>query len=73
MPYLRKSEIKVNEIYWHWQHMNYSKEHVLSNYVVPEKTYVQSRQYSMENLVENLETLQFMHQNQSIKIGNILN
>ena len=54
--YRQKSEIKVNEIYWHWQHMNYSKEHVLSNYVVPEKTYVQTGKYSMENLVENLET-----------------
>lgn len=56
MPYLRKREIKVNEIYWHWQHMNYSKEHVLSNYVVPEKTYIQTGKYSIENLVENLET-----------------
>ena len=26
--YRQKSEIKVNEIYWHWQYMNYSKEQV---------------------------------------------
>lgn len=55
-PYLKKSEIKVNEIYWHWQDMNYSKEQVLNNYKIPEKTYVQTGRYSIDNLVKNLET-----------------
>lgn len=55
-PYLKKSEIKVNEIYWHWQDMVYGREYVLSNYTVPERTYITSGQYTIENLQENLET-----------------
>ena len=54
--YQQKSEIKVNEIYWHWQYMNYNREHVLSNYILPENSYAPAEQYSIANLVENLET-----------------
>ena len=54
--YRQKSEIKVNEIYWHWQYMNYSKEQVLGNYNVPGQTYISSKRYTLENMQENLET-----------------
>lgn len=54
--YLGKKKIVVNEIYWHWQYMTYSREQVLANYSKPQIAENPSGKYSMENLKENLES-----------------
>lgn len=54
-PYNMKESTPVNEIYWHWHQMTYDREHVLSNYV-PSPKKKTSKQYTIENLEENLET-----------------
>ncbi len=56
IPYLKKTKIKENEIYWHWQNMIYGREWVLGNYSVPEQSYLPCTQYTIENLQENLES-----------------
>jgi len=53
--FLGKKKIAVNEIYWHWQYMTYSREHVLANYVVPKTTGQTSTKYTLDNLKINLE------------------
>lgn len=53
--YLGKKEIALNEIYWHWQYMEYSREKVLANYVLPQISGETSVRYTMDNLKANLD------------------
>lgn len=55
IPYKKESQIKINEIYWHWQYMNYGREQVISNYTIPQKEQSMVKQYSIDNLKKNLE------------------
>ena len=56
IPYKKESQLAINEIYWHWQHMTYGRAHVLSNYTMPQKEESMATQYSIDNLKKNLET-----------------
>lgn len=54
-PFLSKESTPINEIYWHWQHMEYSEEKVLSQYTKPVFTDVEpDYDYALINLKENL-------------------
>lgn len=53
--FVTKENTPINEIYWHWQYMDYSKAHVLSNYSTPQAVSEASGRYSLANLETNLK------------------